>query len=174
MARDKDLSRHFASGFDFESQIITQGIYSGDDGYHQLGLKITHEGNSTNVDGVVTYGNVVILIEAKNYTLIEGNYNKDFWYGKGKGRRFSIFSPIKQNLYHAKFFLHLMARNNFKNTDIDIRKFIVVPDSCEIKVDKLSRGFIIHLSQFEMYKRNLRMKVGPAKESIINLIKKGE
>lgn len=173
MAVEKDLSKYFAKGFEFESQIITEGIFSNDGGFHHLGLKITDNGKSTTIDGIVVYGNVVVLIEAKNYSQLEGRYVNDFWYGKGRGRRFSIFSPLKQNQYHEKFFEIFMHRNNYNESNIEFKKYVVVPDSCELKVDKLSRGFIMHLTEFEIYKRKLRLEHGVANESIINLIREG-
>ncbi|MFF2798150.1 nuclease-related domain-containing protein [Lysinibacillus xylanilyticus] len=155
MKKDRDLSRLFAKGQQLETSVSTSSIFSKDSGLHLISYKVAVGGKTTVIDNIAVYGSTILVLESKNYTMIEGEYGKPFWRGKGARRYFSIHNPINQNQYHVKILNQYLVSKGLKVAQFNIQHYVIVPDKCQLDVCSVVRKNLLHKSELDHLKNKL-------------------
>ena len=143
MTKERDLSRLFAKGQALETAVGTSSLFSQDGGLHLTSYKVQVDGKTTVIDNLSIYGSVILILESKNFSVIQGEEHYHFWRGRGVRRYFSIPNPLDQNLYHAKILSRYLITKGIKSNQFKIETYVIVPDSCKIEVDEKSRKSIL-------------------------------
>lgn len=161
MRKDRDLSQLFARGQAFEASLVASDMYKNDGGKHYLGYKIKHSGNKhTVVDCISVYGNTILILEAKNFKYISGNYNDSSWTGAGRNnRQFRFMNPINQNSHHVSVLIKHLRRFGILLSSYSIVPYVVVPDTCEIDIDDRSSAYVINESQVRNIKNGFARRL---------------
>lgn len=173
MDKNKDLSKLFAKGQQLETSVSTSSIFSKDGGLHLTSYRVAAKGKTTVIDNISIYGSTAVVIESKNYTLLQGTADKDFWRGRGVRNYFSIPSPLKQNQYHVKILREYLINKGMKLKDFKILHYIVVPDTCKIEVCSTVRDNLLHQSELNTVKRKLAFYNPTLDDTLSSIIKEG-
>lgn len=136
-----------------------------------MSYKVVTEGKTTVIDNISVYGKTILVLESKNYTMIQGTAEKPFWRGKGVKRYFNIPSPLKQNQYHVKLLSQFLLSKNLKLNEFVIEHYIIVPDKCEVDVCDLSRNNLLHKSELDTLKRKLAFYNSSIDDKLSKVIK---
>lgn len=166
MKKDRDLSNLFASGKSLEASLVMSGILNNDGGKHYISYKIKHSGyKQTVIDSLSVYGNVIVIVESKNYQYISGSVNEQTWCGAGRNKRkFRVLSPIEQNRHHAKILINYLKRKNIPLHSYSIVSYVVVPDTCELDICERSKAYVISENELEKIKLRLSRNIRPYEE----------
>ena len=173
MGSGKDLSKYFSKGQELETSLSTSSIFSRDSGLHLMSYKVSVNNKHTVIDNLSVYGSTILVLEAKNFTYLEGTSQENFWKGKGSRGRFTIPSTLRQNQYHVKLLLQYLESKGLNYKDYQIAHYIVVPDYCEVYVDDVVRKHLLFQSELTSLKQALAYYNTELNTRIVEVIKEG-
>lgn len=102
---------------------------------------------TTEVDLVAAIADILLVIEVKNISAIEGSIVEPFWYltGLETGQRFSALNVLTQNRIHVRSLKDAWFANRGELPPV--LSVVVVPNDCIIPQD-IAEGGVLTLQQF--------------------------
>lgn len=173
MGIKSDLSKYFSKGQELETSLSTSSIFSKDSGLHLMSYKVSVNNKQTVIDNLSVYGSTILVLEAKNFTYLEGSSYDNFWKGRGTGNRFTIPSTLKQNEYHVNLLWQYLETKGITYRQCKINHYIVVPDDCEVYVDDVVRKYLLFRSELTSLKQALAYYNPIIDEDLARVIKEG-
>ena len=168
-----DLNKYFSKGQQFETALSASSLFSKDSGLHLMSYKVEVGNKNTVIDNLSVYGSTILVIEAKNYTYLEGLSTDNFWKGKGTRNKFTIPSTLRQNLYHVKLLKQYLIEKGLKANEFRILHYIVIPDTCDAYVDFEVGRHLLFQSELTSLKETLGRANPQINEKLSKVIKEG-
>lgn len=168
-----DKERYYAKGRQLESALTTSSIFKHDGGLHLSSYKVTVDNKYTVIDNMSIYGSIILVLEAKNYTFLEGVSNDRFWKGRGRGNKFTLHNTLRQNLYHVKMLSQYLSNKGIDTEEYRVLHYIIVPDSCDVYVDDEVRKHLLFESELTSLKQALANYNQQPNDNLVRVIKEG-
>lgn len=107
----------------------------------------TKTGN-TEIDIIAALADIILILEVKNVSKIEGGYYDSYWYltGLESGERYSTLNVLTQNRIHARSFKNYWYAT--RREILPVVSVVVVPNGCVVPED-IADGGVLTLEQFE-------------------------
>lgn len=168
-----NLNKYFTKGQQFETALSASSLFSKDSGLHLMSYKVEVGSKNTVIDNLSVYGSTVLVLEAKNYTYLEGVSTDNFWKGRGTRNKFTIPSTLKQNLYHVKLLKQYLLDKGLKDKEFKILHYIIIPDTCDAYVDYEVGRHLLFQSELTSLKETLATANPQINEKLAKAIKEG-
>lgn len=117
---------------------------------------------TTEIDMVAAVADVILIVEVKNVSAIEGSIGSSTWvmYGAERGEPYSSLNVFTQNRIHVRSFKDawFVSRAEFP----PVISVVVVPNGCQIPED-IAAGGVLTVSEFSVQVAELCMGTVRAK-----------